>query len=132
MALNTAIKEFVLANCTKVWTWYGQEDGSGAEAYFTSMTTPDKLNDFSSLDGGSVGGAPTPTAAPAQASSTPASSGASGALASEYLAAVKPLVDALKGTAEAVGNVSVTNATDCYVQSVQLQGALMSTMSSFR
>ena len=63
---------------------------------------------------------------------TPASSGASGALASEYLAAVKPLVDALKGTAEAVGNVSVTNATDCYVQSVQLQGALMSTMSSFR
>lgn len=129
MALNTAIKEFVLANCTKVWTWYGQEDGSGAEAYFTSMTTPDKLNDFSSLDGGSVGGAP--TAAPAQAS-TPASSGASGALASEYLSTVKPLVDALKGTAEAVGSVTVTNATDCYVQSVQLQGALMSTMSSFR
>ena len=131
MALNTAIKEFVLANCTKVWTWYGQEDGSGAEAYFTSMTTPDKLNDFSSLEGGSVGGAPTPTAAPAQAS-TPASSGASGALATEYLSTVKPLVDALKGTAEAVGSVTVTNATDCYVQSVQLQGALMSTMSSFR
>ena len=129
MALNTAIKEFILANCTKVWTWYGQEDGSGAEAYFTSMTTPDKLNDFSSLEGGSVSGAP--TAAPAQAS-TPASSGASGAVATEYLTAVKPLVDALKGTAEAVGNASVTNATDCYVQSVQLQGALLSTMSSFR
>ena len=129
MALNTAIKEFILGNCTKVWTWYGQEDGSGAEAYFTSMTTPDKLNDFSSLEGGSVGG--TPTAAPAQAS-TPASSGASGAVATEYLTAVKPLVDALKGTAEAVGNASVTTATDCYVQSVQLQGALLSTMSSFR
>ena len=118
MALNTAIKEFILANCTKVWTWYGQEDGSGAEAYFTSMTTPDKLNDFSSLEGGSVGG--TPIAAPVMAS-TPASSGSSsGALATEYLSAVKPLVDALKGTAEAVGSVTVTNATNCYAESVQL------------
>ena len=52
MALNTAIKEFILENCQKVIQWYGSEDGSGAADYFAGATTPDKLNDFSSLAGG--------------------------------------------------------------------------------
>jgi hypothetical protein len=52
MALNTTIKEFILENFDKVNKWSGDEDGSGAEAYFTGATTADKLNDFSSLEGG--------------------------------------------------------------------------------
>ena len=49
MALCGAIKDFILENCVKINKWSGSEEGSGAAAYFESATTPDKLNDFSSL-----------------------------------------------------------------------------------
>ena len=48
-ALNLAVKTFVKENFDKVWKWTGDQDSAGAEAYFTSATTDDKLNDFSSL-----------------------------------------------------------------------------------
>lgn len=63
-ALCKAIKEFIFEKCTKVNQWYGTEDPSGAQAYFASATTADKLNDFSSLEGGSI-----TAAAPAQSTS---------------------------------------------------------------
>lgn len=57
MALNTAIKEFICENCNEI-KWSGSEDGSGAEAYFASVTSPDQLTDFaiSSGSGASAGG----------------------------------------------------------------------------
>ena len=126
MALCAAIKEFVLENCTKVNKWYGSEDGSGAEAYFTGATTPDKLNDFSSLEGGaSTSSAPTQSA-------TPKPAGASGALAGELLAATKPHLEALKAAAAVIANATLTQATDFYCEAMELQGALLSTMASFR
>lgn len=68
-ALSAAIKEFIIENCPKIIQWYGTEDPSGAQAYFASLTTADKLNDFSILEGGSINGVAT-----AQASVTPATS----------------------------------------------------------
>ena len=41
MALCGAIKTFILENCTKINTWSGSEDGSGAAAYFASATSAD-------------------------------------------------------------------------------------------
>jgi hypothetical protein len=125
MALCAAIKEFVLENCTKVNKWYGAEDGSGAAAYFASATTPDKLNDFSSLEGGA-----STSAAPAQATSKP--TGPSGALAGELLAASKSHLEALKAAAAGISNETVTQATNFFLEAMELQGTVLSTMASFR
>ena len=128
MALCQAIKEFVLENCMKVNKWSGSEDGSGAAAYFQSATTPDKLKDFSSLEGGvSSGGAPSTSSGGASKPSGPA-----GALAGEIMAMATPLLNELKAKADAIGNASVTQGTDFYLQAMKLQGALLSTMASFR
>ena len=126
MALCAAIKEFILENCTKINTWYGSEDGSGAAAYFASATTADKCNDFSSLEGSAGGAAPS---APAKSAGAPTSSAA---VASEYTAATKPHLDSLKAAAVAIENGSVTQATDFYCEAASINAALLNTMASFR
>ena len=104
-ALNTAIKEFLLENFDKVNKWYGQEDGSGAEAYFTGATTPELLNDFSSLEGGSGGAAP-----PKSAAKPAATGGAGEAIGNEYAAAIKAELDAFVAKGSAFENDTVKAA----------------------
>jgi hypothetical protein len=130
MALCTAIKEFILENCTKVNQWYGSEDGSGAEAYFAGATTADKLNDFSSLEGSTI-----TSSAPAQTGGAPATSqGGSGGddIAAEFTAATASLMTELKNCATTIGNESVIKVTNNYGEVMQNQAALLKTMGSFK
>jgi len=76
-------------------------------------------------------GAASTSAAPAQ-SATPKPAGASGAQAGELLAATKPHLEALKAAAAGIGNATVIEATGFYLEAMELQGALLSTMASFR
>ena len=68
----------------------------------------------------------------ASATSAAKPSGPAGALAGEFLALTTPLLDDLKVKAAAVGNATVTQGTDFYLEAMKLQGALLSTMASFR
>ena len=72
--------------------------------------------------GGSAGGS--------AAASKPA--GPVGALAGELLALTGPLLEEVKAKAAAIGNASVTQGTDFYIEAMKLQGALLTTMAKFR
>ena len=87
----------------KINKWSGQEDSAGAAAYFASATTDDKLNDFSSLEGGAASSAPATTSA---ASARP--SGPAGALAGEMAQMTTPLINELKAKSAALENATVT------------------------
>mmetsp|Transcript_11860 Transcript_11860/g.15084 ORF Transcript_11860/g.15084 Transcript_11860/m.15084 type:complete len:195 (-) Transcript_11860:892-1476(-) len=128
MALNTTIKEFILENFDKVNKWSGDEDGSGAEAYFTGATTADKLNDFSSLEGGSVGAAPAKAASRAAAPT----GGAGDAIGDEYTAATKAALDAFVALGCAFDNDTVKSAVQAHKQAMTQQVALIKAMGSFK
>ena len=126
-ALNTAIKEFLLENFDKVNKWYGQEDCSGAEAYFTGATTPDLLNDFSSLEGGSGGAAP-----PKSAAKPAATGGAGEAIGNEYAAAIKAELDTFVAKGSAFENDTVKSAVQKHQKAFAIQVALLKAMGSFK
>ena len=92
------------------------------------MTTPDKLDSFDSLKGGSGGGS-----APASTGGAkPAAGGQNAAVVGEFEAAISGLVDPLKAAAEKVGNDSVKQGTQFFVDALNLNTALLKTMTSFR
>jgi len=99
LALDKAIHGFVKEYFDKVNKWTGSEDG--AEAYFVSATTADKLNDFSSLEsgGGAVAASPSGGAATSSAGVS-----ANAAIGDELAAVTKASVDAMRAAAEKIEN----------------------------
>lgn len=108
--LSTTIRDFIKENFDKVNKWTGSDDG--AQAYFEGATTPDKLNDFSSLEsGGPVAAGP---AGSSSSSSAPAGS-AGDAIGDEFNAATSAQLAALKTAAGKIENQTVKDAVDRHV-----------------
>lgn len=99
-ALCTSIRNFIKENFDKVNKWSGSDDG--AQVYFESATTLDKLNDFSSLESG--GPASAGPAASASSGSTAASSSAGDAIGDEFNAATKAKLDAVLAAGAKIDN----------------------------
>lgn len=109
MALNKAIKEFICENCNEI-QWSGSEDGSGAEAYFASVTSPEQLTDFALGSSAAAGGS--------SGAKKPVAAGANSAQADALSAAMQGPSAALKTAASAVGNDSLTRACGWFLDAL--------------
>lgn len=130
LALGTALKTFVLDSADKILEWTGKDEASGAQAYFESLTSTDKLDGFASVPGGAAGASSAPASGGASGSSAPA--GNADAIAAEFMSAVQGPLSDLKAKAAALENNSVTQVSASVEEAMNATGALIKAMATYK